>query len=282
MTRNRLLLVTLFATLAVAATTRADVIPEGYKSVSNEQVLAFVNSVRDRVETSYVIREGDTLSAIAKRELGEAKRFEEILALNPGLEAAKLKIGQRIVLPPKVVNPDKPFPYVFLAWTGGTPGPEPQIVRPGDPIPRARYGLEILAITPEQLAKLRSEKDPTRFDPEKIRSLEPKISTGRMYATRNVPDSDPTTHVKIEDTIHGVQDGKVLLVQKNTFLNSKGNVVRVLVDVNDPSLEDAKKDEEDNSFLPLIPIVFTGGLGLIWLATRRRRTAPPVPATTLA
>jgi LysM repeat protein len=45
------------------------------------------------------VRKGDTLSAIARRELGAASRAKEIQALNPGLDPAKLKVGQSIQLP---------------------------------------------------------------------------------------------------------------------------------------------------------------------------------------
>lgn len=48
---------------------------------------------------SYKVQKGDTLSAIARRELGAASRSSEIQALNPGLDPAKLKVGQSITLP---------------------------------------------------------------------------------------------------------------------------------------------------------------------------------------
>lgn len=48
---------------------------------------------------SYTVRKGDTLSAIARRELGSAARAKDIQALNPGLDPAKLKVGQTIQMP---------------------------------------------------------------------------------------------------------------------------------------------------------------------------------------
>lgn len=47
----------------------------------------------------YVIRRKDTLWSIAQKHLGSGRRYTEILAANPGLEAAKLRIGQRINIP---------------------------------------------------------------------------------------------------------------------------------------------------------------------------------------
>ncbi len=47
----------------------------------------------------YMIKRGDTLWAIAERHLGSGQRWREIAELNPGLDPAKLAIGQEIRLP---------------------------------------------------------------------------------------------------------------------------------------------------------------------------------------
>jgi nucleoid-associated protein YgaU len=46
-----------------------------------------------------VVRKGDTLRSIARRELGDERRWKEIQTMNPGLEPSKLAIGQRVKLP---------------------------------------------------------------------------------------------------------------------------------------------------------------------------------------
>jgi nucleoid-associated protein YgaU len=48
---------------------------------------------------AYTVQTGDTLSAIAQRELGSAKRWQEILAANPGLDPAKLRVGKSLQIP---------------------------------------------------------------------------------------------------------------------------------------------------------------------------------------
>ncbi|MSR62557.1 MAG: LysM peptidoglycan-binding domain-containing protein [Planctomycetes bacterium] len=48
---------------------------------------------------AYVVRAGDTLSHIAQKELGSAKRWNEIVKVNPGLDPAKLRSGKTIQLP---------------------------------------------------------------------------------------------------------------------------------------------------------------------------------------
>ena len=50
---------------------------------------------------SYTIAKGDTLEGLARRELGSVKRTNEIKELNPGVDPAGLRIGQKILLPRK-------------------------------------------------------------------------------------------------------------------------------------------------------------------------------------
>ena len=51
--------------------------------------------------TSYTIKKGDTLWSIAKKYLGDGQRWRDIVAANPGLAPAKLRVGQKINLPQK-------------------------------------------------------------------------------------------------------------------------------------------------------------------------------------
>jgi nucleoid-associated protein YgaU len=48
---------------------------------------------------AYAVRDGDTLSEIAQRELGSARRWPEIVAANPGLDPARLRVGKSIQVP---------------------------------------------------------------------------------------------------------------------------------------------------------------------------------------
>ena len=51
----------------------------------------------------YVVQKIDKggFYAIARRELGDVRRWKEIKALNPGVDSTKLRVGQIINLPPK-------------------------------------------------------------------------------------------------------------------------------------------------------------------------------------
>jgi nucleoid-associated protein YgaU len=52
------------------------------------------------------VQKGDTLKAIARRELGDGERWQEIVALNPGVSPSKLSVGQVLRLPAGA--PEKP------------------------------------------------------------------------------------------------------------------------------------------------------------------------------
>jgi nucleoid-associated protein YgaU len=47
----------------------------------------------------YVVKNGDTLERIARRELGAGSRWSEIQALNPGVDPKALRIGTELALP---------------------------------------------------------------------------------------------------------------------------------------------------------------------------------------
>jgi len=61
----------------------------------------------------YFVRSGDTLASIARKQLGDEKRADEIVKANPGLNGRKpLKVGSKIVLPAgrKAPDPGPPMP----------------------------------------------------------------------------------------------------------------------------------------------------------------------------
>ncbi|MGE3963330.1 MAG: LysM peptidoglycan-binding domain-containing protein [Planctomycetota bacterium] len=50
---------------------------------------------------AYVVRDGDTLYAIARERFGDVGRVDDILRANPGLDPLSLRVGQTIQLPAK-------------------------------------------------------------------------------------------------------------------------------------------------------------------------------------
>ncbi|HEU4395924.1 MAG TPA: LysM peptidoglycan-binding domain-containing protein [Planctomycetota bacterium] len=99
----------------------------------------------------YRIKQGDTGASIAKAMLGDANRWKEIEAANPGLNARRLKIGAEIVIPngsavansrpaaPRV-TPGTPAPNTFLNPNDGPTAPERPVAAPtASPDPAKSY-----------------------------------------------------------------------------------------------------------------------------------------------
>ena len=50
---------------------------------------------------THVVQPGDTMWQIALRHYGNGQRYRDIMAANPGVNPTTMRIGQRLVLPPK-------------------------------------------------------------------------------------------------------------------------------------------------------------------------------------
>lgn len=61
--------------------------------------------VPGRTARSVVVSSGDTLEEIARRELGSARRWRDILACNAGLDPRRIQVGQELLLPGTVRQP---------------------------------------------------------------------------------------------------------------------------------------------------------------------------------
>jgi 5'-nucleotidase len=48
---------------------------------------------------TYTVKRGDTLYKIANQRYGDGKQWQRIVSANPGLDPAKLRVGQTIMLP---------------------------------------------------------------------------------------------------------------------------------------------------------------------------------------
>jgi nucleoid-associated protein YgaU len=91
---------------ATPATTSA-VIPTGAGAASSVQATPALTPRTTVVEPApaaggartYVIRQGDTLEAIARAQLGDGQKWRQIAAANPGVNPSNLKIGQSISIP---------------------------------------------------------------------------------------------------------------------------------------------------------------------------------------
>lgn len=80
------------------------VLPSGLEIVASQKLTANKQAApKSRVANStggyYTVQSGDVLSKIAQRELGSAKRWREIVTLNPSVDPNRLAVGTKLVLP---------------------------------------------------------------------------------------------------------------------------------------------------------------------------------------
>ena len=90
---------------------RPDVVPGFPRGVRVDGRLD-LSGVRDRCCVQYVVKKGDTLAAIAARELGSAGRLADLLALNPELEPSRMTVGTRIWLPARAAVTEPLYLYM--------------------------------------------------------------------------------------------------------------------------------------------------------------------------
>ena len=102
------------AVLLAAPNASADIVPSGTRFIDFKMVLR-AGSFDDYCEHRRTVAKGDTFEALAKSAYGDAARAKEIAAANPTLEADRLPVGAKVVLPPKLAPPKDA--KETLAWT---------------------------------------------------------------------------------------------------------------------------------------------------------------------
>jgi nucleoid-associated protein YgaU len=109
---------------------------------------------------AYTVKKGDTLSEIALRELGSSKRWPELVAANPGLDPAKLKLGATIRIPgsnrvgapeaPKASEPKSAAPKIATGGKTWKVGPGESLWRIAErALGDGNRWREIAALNPE-------------------------------------------------------------------------------------------------------------------------------------
>ena len=167
----------------------------------------------------YTIQAGDVIIAIAENWFGESGRHDEIIALNPGVDPAKLQIGQILKMPVKSKPRTKPVDPTLQS--------DQYRIAPNDnftKIARAVLGDEARA---SEIATLNPDLDPGNLQVGAIIKLPPKqiskpasvpvkrpsLRSGEEYYTVKSGDS----LARIVGELWGVQreDWVDLLYQRN-------------------------------------------------------------------
>jgi len=244
-----------FATLLVPPS--VDIIPDGMKGVTCALKVDVAPEVRRVAIVGYKIAEGDTLTAIAKAQLGDAERAADIQALNPGIEPKKLTVGQVIWLPPSAT--DAADADTFYLFQRGQLRHSAEPFVPGGDL-GDHYGGGVVAVPKTHVDEYVALM--ARTDREAQAALDEASWLGeseRMGRIRNVPAASKTARIERVFRVTAIHDGvpQIENVEDRHF-DSAGERV-------DPGA--AKKSQ----LLLLVAIAALGAGGLTWFAMRRRR-----------
>jgi LysM repeat protein len=133
------------------------------------------------------VEKGDTLSEIAQRSLGSARRSGDIQRLNPRVDAKALRVGQALLLPPSKIPPGSKWMDFVVAAPGGAM----RAVGLGEPATLPLGPVRVFAVPHERLVVLRAAArgpDVTeaalRSDPQVAESapIEASAGDGRVLA----------------------------------------------------------------------------------------------------
>lgn len=242
---------------------RGEAVPPGQRAVPREVRLDLGDLAPVAVRLHPVAR-GDTLSHIAERELGTVRRQAEILALNPGLEPARIRAGQVLVLPAPAPDVAEPWHFFLLA-----PGGRPVRVGHGATVAPAGEGAFLVALRGARVGELLrwSERPPSGRE----RALDTLLA--RPGAARAdplpgglalVPADGPVEREVLTLRVRGIAAGRIEVEE-----TSRGH------------FDGANRRVEEATPLGVWLGAFAGALllGVGVLAWRRRRAATARPAT---
>lgn len=122
---------------------------------------------KQRRQREHVVARGETLSQISMEQLGTSRRWQEIVALNPGLDPNSLRVGQKIKLPGAGAAVDVASPR-----TAAAPAPVAEQSGPGGSY-TIRSGDVLSRIAQDQLGSVKHVGA--------ILALNPGLDPNRMH-----------------------------------------------------------------------------------------------------
>lgn len=239
-----------------AAPDAPDVIPLGCRYVIAEQEVQ-IDALRDHCCVQYKIKAGDTLVKIASTQLGDARRYPEIQALNPGADPRRLQLHDCIWLPPR--HAEHPYQFVYLnTWPGSDFDSTPYVM--GERLVARYGGLALLIVDASERDKVAKSREWDEIvalqDAKKLQVLSGNPASG-YYENDSSID-------RITETFEVVRDdkGRFHLEHDVRYFDALGRPIQ-------PAAANAEEREEDGSQVWLL-LLSLGGAGLIALRIYRR------------
>ncbi len=252
----------------LALLTLPDIVLPGTRNVLVETRLEAA-PLLDRCCVQYVVKKGDTLEKIARQHTGNLGAVRGIQELNPGLEPSRLRIDQRLWLPPRkdLAEGEEPlFVYAERGWpvrgTGKPFAPEESIR------PSRNAQLAFLLVPKSQLATYEATRVKGAASVEKL-AVDHKIQLLTSWGCgSSVAERDPTHRLSETFVIERGAEGEFALRLQVVAFDKDGKVI-------EPK-QDSKGTEPAKEGLWLLLLAAAGGG---WLLLARRRSDDPSPAT---
>lgn len=147
--------------------------PAGYAGAApNPGVVVVAPIVPAPAKVEYTVVEGDSPWVIAKKTLGDGKHFQKIIDANPGLDATRLKVGQKLNIPSEAPAASTAAAAPATSpWIGGTPAtaPQPSVATNTPPRVVVPQPLTISAVAPAPAAGNADHED-AEFDEYVVKS----------------------------------------------------------------------------------------------------------------
>ncbi|MFN3243867.1 MAG: LysM peptidoglycan-binding domain-containing protein [Planctomycetota bacterium] len=236
---------------ATTSHTIPDIIPEGHHSVPVDRTHD-LSLLHEHCCVQYVIQKGDTFEKLARSKLGSAGRVHDITALNPDADPRRLKVGERIWLPPRDAN--APHRFVYLNRWPGVYRSEPFAL--SDRVYGRYVGFAFVIVDEANRATVaKTKKWPEVLELEKAEKVQViKGSTVRGL----VADGSKARRITEKITAKRDAKGRYSLETVVEHLDADGKPIATAG--ND-------KQTSDQMWLLLLTL---GGAGLIWLRLRQR------------
>lgn len=258
----------LLAAAFIAPGPLPDIIPDGVKDVASETRVA-LGPWAEGVHTAWRIEAGDTYAAIAKQQLGDGRRVDELKVLNSELDPQRLRIGQAVWLPArdaKVV--DAPWLYVLARGPGGTPVP----CAAAQPLPPARFASFVFFLVPDG-KRVGFEKESQRWESlQKFVAAESIPNVTVEGPPRYVPKDAPIARIVMTLTLGKDAEGKLTASSARVDYDKAGKVLPP------PALAADGKEHKGGGSGPIEPepkkqwfllLLALGGGGALWWRARR-------------
>jgi hypothetical protein len=246
-----------------------DAVSPGMKILRNEVLRIDGGPFAAQLCSRVQVKDGDTLSALAKQHLGDADRTAEILAVNVGLQADKLQAGQWLWLPPKGPLAKGEEPLFLFAGNPFSGVPEHTFV-PLDTQQRVgpiQRGLLITLVPASQLVAFTDLIAKAKRNEEVDKQIEArKIPQAFAIAHRDIRAESKAEKVvlTVELTREG-KEGKLGTKVIHKYYDKAGKEV-------DPNEVDPEaKKQRDKLFFLLLAVAASGG---VLLLVRRRQQIP--------